>query len=127
MHFHEAMRPNLSTNKYYDGYRAKLSKEMNRFNGVKPKGQEGAETNSEATTATKNTRQSRLSASPLRRTGSPGYDDIDEAGNYNQASLNDRDMNFAGGLRVHQVEGDDFEGDALGVDDQDDEEAMIAE
>ena len=55
--FKEVMKPTISTNKYYKDYKLKLERELQKFNGKVTVG-EGAETNSEATTLTKNTKKS---------------------------------------------------------------------
>lgn len=92
------MKPTLSTNKYYKDYKQKLERELQKFNGKVQVG-EGAETNSEATTLTKGTKKSgsQIAASP-KRAGSPGYEDLDEAGNL-MTGL-DRDGAFDGGLKL---------------------------
>ncbi len=55
--FNEVMRPEQSTNKYNADFKIKLEREMQKFNGKRLVG-EGVETNSEMTTATRNTRKS---------------------------------------------------------------------
>lgn len=79
-----------SDNKYNPDYRAKLDREMQKFTGKIMVG-EGAETNSEMTTATRQTRKSKQSGV---RFGSPGVDDLDEAATMGRPmdnTLNDRD------------------------------------
>lgn len=55
--FKEVMKPNMSNNKYYTEYTQKLDKEMQKMTGKASVG-DGAETNSEMTTLTKNTKKS---------------------------------------------------------------------
>ena len=88
---------------------------------------DGVETNSEATTATKNTRKSGNSGSPYRRAGSPGLGDVDEAGNLVTNNNNDRDPNYTGGLRLQAVQGEEFERNAFEEDEQADEEIRVGE
>ena len=88
---------------------------------------DGVETNSEATTATKNTRKSGNSGSPYRRAGSPGLGDVDEAGNLVTNNNNDRDPNYTGGLRLQTVQGEEFERNAFEEDEQADEEIRVGE
>jgi hypothetical protein len=73
--YKEIMKAEQSINKYNADYKAKLDREMQKFNGKILVG-EGAETNSEMTTATRQTKKSGKSAV---RFGSPGADDLDEA------------------------------------------------
>jgi hypothetical protein len=88
------MKVEQTVNKYYQEYKAKLDKEMQKFNGKVVVG-EGAETNSEMTSAT---RQTKKSGKSCVRFGSPG-DDLDEAatlGKPMDATLNDREDLDAG-------------------------------
>ena len=70
--YKEIMKAEQSINKYNADYKAKLEKEMQKFNG-KILVPEGAETNSEMTNATRQTKKSRQSGV---RFGSPGVDDL---------------------------------------------------
>mmetsp|Transcript_2910 Transcript_2910/g.4499 ORF Transcript_2910/g.4499 Transcript_2910/m.4499 type:complete len:127 (-) Transcript_2910:870-1250(-) len=80
--FNEVMRPEQSTNKYNADFKIKLEREMQKFNGKILVG-EGAETNSEMTTATRNTRKSSQATQrtgAVTRFGSPsGGEELDEA------------------------------------------------
>lgn len=82
--FSDAMKVNYTSNKYYTEYQKALTREMDKFNG-RVTVSEGAETNSEATTATKLTKTSSQAQggqkTDAQRSGSPGAldENIDEA------------------------------------------------
>jgi hypothetical protein len=106
--YKEIMKAEQSINKYNADYKAKLEKEMQKFNG-KILVPEGAETNSEMTNATRQTKKSRQSGV---RFGSPGVDDLDEAatlGRPMDATLNDRDDQLEAGESFMQQADDDHD------------------
>lgn len=86
--FKDVMKPHLSNSKYFREFHQKLEKEMQKFIG-KLTG-DGTETNSEMTTATRQTKGSSTKQSQqLVRSGSPGIDELDEAATMQHADRED--------------------------------------
>jgi len=90
--FKEVMKPNLTSNKYNAEYLSKLDREMQKFNGKILVG-DGAETNSEMTSATKVTKKSGSQGQKQSaRGGSPGLDEVDEAAAMGGGQDDDREF-----------------------------------
>lgn len=104
------MKPEQSTNKYNPEYSSKLEKEMQKFNG-KIIFAEGAETNSEMTSATKITRKSSATGKTGTRGGSPDF--LDEAATMQpDGTFNDRETNADQSMMMAGDDDDDEQNEA---------------